>query len=264
VSPYVLEKLRQKDAPRIEAASQECEWRKQQQKEAKASEQARQEAAESERVRRDQAQTAERERQAREQAAVRERQAQERERQRQAYEALPAQEKASLPAKEGAPQDLSDATVCKLAIKSDRSGWVEGSHYAHEEASRRSLTFRFCDEMNNPPARVDTEKTEQTHSRPVPGSTATKAPVYAKTERDTVVDGIASTLFYDQHCKTLPPAFIRSISLYSQIAGISASEIMDATAKSQEAYDISPTLLCRLYKVAVEKSMAETHDVWSR
>lgn len=87
LSPYVLEKLRQKDAPRIEAARQECEWRKRQQKEAKAAEQARQAAAERERKR-----------QAEEQAAERERQAQERERQRQAYEALSAEEKAALAA----------------------------------------------------------------------------------------------------------------------------------------------------------------------
>ena len=36
VSPYILEKLRQKDAPKIKAARQECEWRKQEQIEAKA------------------------------------------------------------------------------------------------------------------------------------------------------------------------------------------------------------------------------------
>jgi hypothetical protein len=41
---------------------------------------------------------------------------------------------------------LSDAAFCKRAIKPDRSGWSEASH--EEEAKRRGLTFRACDEMN--------------------------------------------------------------------------------------------------------------------
>ena len=49
----------------------------------------------------------------------------------------------------------SDTTVCRGAIKSDRSGWVKGSSYA-DEASKRGLTFCACDEMNNPPAKDQT------------------------------------------------------------------------------------------------------------
>src|SRR5258708_5146921 len=63
----------------------------------------------------------------------------------------------------------SDATICRRAINSDRSGWVEGSDYT-EEAGRRGLTFRACDEMNNPPARVDTEENDQTYNSPAPDS----------------------------------------------------------------------------------------------
>lgn len=111
LSPDILEKLRQKYAPKIEAARQECEWRKQQQKEAKAAEQARQAAAEREREREAQEQAAERERQAQEQAAERERQAQERERQRQAYEALPAHEKAALAAAAAAQKAEQEAAT---------------------------------------------------------------------------------------------------------------------------------------------------------
>lgn len=110
VSPYVLEKLRQKDAPRIQAARQECERRKRQQKEA-AAEQARQEAAERERERQAREQAAELQRQAQERAAELERQAQERERQRQAYEALPAQEKATLEAAETARRESQNAAA---------------------------------------------------------------------------------------------------------------------------------------------------------
>ena len=58
VSPRVLEKLRQKDAPKIEAARQECERRKQQQIEAKAAReeaerQAKIEAARQEKLRKE-------------------------------------------------------------------------------------------------------------------------------------------------------------------------------------------------------------------
>jgi len=60
---------------------------------------------------------------------------------------------------------LSDATVCRRAINSDRSGWVEG-FYA-EEASRRGLAFRACDEMNNPPVRNETEENDETYNSPV-------------------------------------------------------------------------------------------------
>jgi hypothetical protein len=49
--------------------------------------------------------------------------------------------------------ELSDQAICRHAINPTRSGWVEGP-YA-KEASRRGLTFRACDEMNNSPARTD-------------------------------------------------------------------------------------------------------------
>jgi hypothetical protein len=58
---------------------------------------------------------------------------------------------------------LPDQTVCR-AINSERSGWVEG-FYA-EEASRRGLTFRHCDEMNNAPARADTGRSGPTYNPP--------------------------------------------------------------------------------------------------
>jgi hypothetical protein len=61
------------------------------------------------------------------------------------------------PAGSLAEANLPDATFCRQALKSDRSGWVEGSFA--EEAERRGLTFRACDEMNNPPARDDTAET---------------------------------------------------------------------------------------------------------
>lgn len=134
VSPYVLEKLRQKDAPRIEAARKECEWRKQQQLEAKAAEQSRQSALERER-----------QQQAQQLAAEREREARERERQQQSHEALSSGKTVRL-------SSAQNATFCQQAIKSDRSGWVEGP-YA-DEAGRRGLTFRACDDMNNATARV--------------------------------------------------------------------------------------------------------------
>jgi len=62
-----------------------------------------------------------------------------------------------------AQTNLPNQTVCRRAINSDRSGWVEGSDYT-EEASRRGLTFRACDEMNNAP--VQTEPEDEEHPRP--------------------------------------------------------------------------------------------------
>lgn len=61
--------------------------------------------------------------------------------------------------------NLPDETICRRAINSDRSGWVEGSFYT-EEASRRGLTFRACDELNNPPARTDSGTSGPTHNPP--------------------------------------------------------------------------------------------------
>jgi hypothetical protein len=70
----------------------------------------------------------------------------------------------AFPAGSLAQENLSDATFCKRAIKSDRSGWVEGSFA--EEAERRGLTFRACNEMNNPPAQAQPEPPAATNQEP--------------------------------------------------------------------------------------------------
>src|SRR3954454_423919 len=64
------------------------------------------------------------------------------------------------PAGSPAQSYLSDATVCRRAINSDRTGWVEGA-YA-KEAERRGLTFRGCDEMNNLPPEADAKEGDDT------------------------------------------------------------------------------------------------------
>lgn len=45
-----------------------------------------------------------------------------------------------------AQMNLSNVSVCRRALNADRSGWIEGSDYT-QEANRRGLTFRACNEM---------------------------------------------------------------------------------------------------------------------
>jgi hypothetical protein len=77
---------------------------------------------------------------------------------------------------------------------------------------------------------------------------------------DPVASGVAGALIYDQKCEKLPKAFIDAMLAMP----VSPQALEKATKESQEAYDISPKLLCRLYKPIVEKAMADTYAVWHR